>query len=479
MESSNQLTVAYSPQEEVHTPAPADNSLPLILIAGLILPAFLAYALVVTSEAQVLAVVLALLGVAVILARPSWGLVLFVGLIYIRPEETFPSLAGMRLTLAISVVTLIGVYLQIVVNRERFVRSRVNLLLAGFTSWVVVSVLGRSDVSETVEIIVKAVIMVPLALNLIRTRDTYRGLVTALICFTAYLAIYSIYLYFTGGAFQRGEFDQSKATGIFGDPNDLSASIIPGVALSLTRARQTSPLGRAVYWALCGAMIWAIYLTNSRGGMLALLVLASAYIFSFQRNKFLALALASVVAVGILVGGPGRMSQLDTGEASANSRFWFWSNAVSELARDPLRGVGHNLFAEVNGGKVAHNTFVQCFVEVGLPGYFCWIGCLYYCFRRRPRGDQAEEPTEQDRTELLGARLALVGYLAACFWITRTTVPITYLILSLPLACMVACGGKPLLFSLTRSESIQDMKRIAAIALGSIVVIHIMAISLR
>lgn len=476
---SNEFATHYLAPAEAPANRSTETPLSLLLAAGLILPTLLAYALVTTNETQVLAVMLGLLGVTLILARPSWGLVLFVGLVYVRPEETFPVLAGMRFTLAISLVTLIGLYLQLFVNREMFVRTPVNILLLGFTFTVILSIVGKASISETAEQIVKAVILVPLTLNLIRTPDRYQTLVSALIGFTTYLAVYSIYLYFTGSALQRGDFEQSQATGIFGDPNDLSATLVPGLALSLCRFRQARPAARLSYGLLAATTLWALFLCNSRGGILATLVVIAGFLFVYSRYKVVAIGLAVLITMGAMVAGPGRMSQMDTAEGSANSRFWFWSNAVSHLARNPVRGVGYNLFADLNEGKVAHNTFVQCFVEIGLPGYFLWMGCLYYCFRRRARGDEAGDGTPADEADLVGARLALIGYLAACFWISRTYVPTTYLLISLPLAQQISRSTTPFLFNLSREERIQDAKRIVALSLGSVFLIHLIAIGLR
>jgi len=87
--ASNEQQTQYTLQPEVGTAA-APISPVLLLVAGLLLPGLLAYTLVTTNETQVVAVVLGVLGLLVILARPFWGFIFFVGPLYTRPEESFP-----------------------------------------------------------------------------------------------------------------------------------------------------------------------------------------------------------------------------------------------------------------------------------------------------------------------------------------------------------------------------------------------------
>ena len=84
-------------------------------------------------------------------------------------------------------------------------------------------------------------------INLVTTPDKYRVFVSAMLLFTFYLACYSIYLYFTGSALKQQDFQRSQATGIFGDPNDLAATIVGYLAFrrcsrKLSSGRGHSPL---------------------------------------------------------------------------------------------------------------------------------------------------------------------------------------------------------------------------------------------
>jgi O-antigen ligase len=119
------------------------------------------------------------------------------------------------------------------------------------------------------------------------------------------------------------------------------------------------------------------------------------------------------------------------------------------LTAYPLTGVGFGQFPATNGGMTAHNSFVLCFAELGLPGFFCWMGCVYYGFKAMKRPADSKERDDEGAPrpddcpagetalpvldDLAGSRLALASYLVACFWISRTYALPTYVLFCLPI----------------------------------------------
>ena len=149
------------------------------------------------------------------------ALLLFVGLLYVRLEETFPTLTSMRIALGIALVTLLGLWFRLFLNREPVIRTPVNGMIVGFGMVAVLSTLGLGTASMVAPEVCKLVLLVLLIHNLIRTREQYQNMVTTVLVCSGYLALYSIYLYFSGQALQQGELERSQGTGIFGDPNPL------------------------------------------------------------------------------------------------------------------------------------------------------------------------------------------------------------------------------------------------------------------
>ena len=465
-----------APEREAGRNRLATSPLLWVLI-GLVIPALLVYGFAVANELQVFGIAAAVIGLVVILARPFAGLALFVALLYTRPEESIKALAGMHFTLVIALVTFLGMWIHLFLNRERFMRTPLNWMIVGFGCAAFLSSLGHGDSSPALMDFSRLVILMLLVVNLAKTPAHYRSLVTAMLLFTAYLAGYSIYLFFSGGTVMDEGVLRSKATGIFSDPNDLAATFVAGLALTLSRVIQSEKWGRLCYALIAALMVWAIFMTSSRGGLLGLLAVVGGFFFVYQKNKSVAFVLAGFVGVILLVATPGRMTNFDSQESSANSRFVFWDNGIKQLISHPLVGVGYNQFADVNGGFVAHNSFVQCFAETGLLGYFFWLGCIYFCFRRfRPGAAGAERGVSRD---LLGARLALAGYLTACFWITRTYSPVLYLLMTLPICQQLSAAGSGDVFTRAFPERARDWGRIALLCAGSIFFIFCLVLRLK
>ncbi|MGC4043523.1 MAG: O-antigen ligase family protein [Armatimonas sp.] len=293
---------------------------------------------------------------------------------------------------------------------------------------------------------------------------------------TAYLAGYAQYLAATGGGLIQDETLRSRGSGIFGDPNDLSATIVVGISLALFRAREANGWRRALYILLTGFFVYESVMTQSRGGFLAL---TSAFvgfiIFSNFKKSIKIGALVFLAAAFVLASG--RMANFDSSEESANSRFWFWVNGIEHFFQTPVIGIGWRNFLEINGGMTAHNTFVLCFTELGLVGYFFWMGCLYVGFTTPPALRNIFQD-EECRYDLMGARVALGSFLVAVYWISRTYVPIVYIFISLPVVAM-NCYANKIGVELPSSVNSKAAMRIFGICIASIAFIYIMALRLR
>src|SRR5579862_8308400 len=111
----------------------------ILAIVGLLAPAFLAYFIVAGDETQALAGVLGALGLLALVARPYIGMVLFIGLVYIRPEETWPIIATMRLLFIIAGLTVVSTWFHTFIKREHFARTPMNLMITGFMCAAVLS----------------------------------------------------------------------------------------------------------------------------------------------------------------------------------------------------------------------------------------------------------------------------------------------------------------------------------------------------
>jgi hypothetical protein len=177
----------------------------------------------------------------------------------------------------------------------------------------------------------------------------------------------------TGELFQ---VPRMRATGIFGDPNDLSMIIVTSMILCAC-ALFYPPLGliRQALLAPLAFLGYALTLTQSRGGLLALLVGCGVLLYS-RFGIFKAGILSAVVMPAALVAVGGRQANLGSGihGGTGQERAEYWSNGLVVFKQFPLFGVGQGMFPEYNDRRAAHNSFVEAFTELGFFGGMLFLG---------------------------------------------------------------------------------------------------------
>jgi len=272
--------------------------------------------------------------------------------------------------------------------------------------------------------------------------------------------------------------DRVRGLGIFHDPNDLALILVAMLPFLFRKVidREASAPARALSAGAAGWMLYAIRLTNSRGGWLALAVMCAAFAavhLQTPRGRKLAVAAGLLLFAAAVALAPGRMGQYDTKDASARGRWAAWGEGMAMLKRNPAFGVGYGRFTEfADMGKVAHNSFVHCYAETGLFGYFFFVALIMACLMDGhamtrlgldAAGGELGPPSSRDGPpgaspkasaagvasgggggasadaagpgELRGFARALVpsllGYLAACFFLSRTYVVPLYILFGL------------------------------------------------
>src|SRR5262249_54778872 len=130
--------------------------------------------------------------------------------------------------------------------------------------------------------------------------------------------------------------------------------------------------------AVVPVLVWTIFLTDSRGGMLALA--AAVFLLVRRRLGRIGIILGAVAALGFVAFGPSRMSQMSADEESAHGRVVAWQAGLEMIQSSPVWGVGEDQFVE-HHNLTAHNSLVLCLAELGLLGTMFWIGLFYFALR--------------------------------------------------------------------------------------------------
>jgi O-antigen ligase len=167
------------------------------------------------------------------------------------------------------------------------------------------------------------------------------------------------------------------STGILNDPNDLSLILVFGILTCIYFVDSTRGLGRCVWFGPMALFVYGLQLTYSRGGLLNLGI--SLGVLSVVRLGWKKTVVAGVFALPVLAalfGGRQTRFDFSNAESTGQGRVGLWIEGLAEFRRAPLFGIGVGEYYGIIG-HVAHNSFVQTYVEQGFFGGTLFAGGFY------------------------------------------------------------------------------------------------------
>src|SRR5579864_1964657 len=259
-----------------------------------------------------------------------------------------------------------------------------------------------------------------------------------------------------------------RSLGVLNDPNDLAQALLtalPFLGLAWRRGRGLRNSLLVIGPGL--AILYGVYLTRSRGGLLSLVFLI---FFSLLKRfgRLSSILLSGALAVMLVSAGfiGGRGLSLDD---SSYGRLQAWSEGLMMLRSNPILGVGFRNFTD-HHEITAHNSFVLCFAELGLAGYFLWLALLALTIAQLRSLDQrqGDEKPDQHLSRCLARAtlLALSSYLAAGFFLSRTYQITLFLFLAMGVALVAIAkqSGQ----EIYAPRFLHWCPRVAALAIASI-----------
>lgn len=282
---------------------------------------------------------------------------------------------------------------------------------------------------------------------LLATRSTFRTVAWAWLLIMGYVAVYAI---INGG---------TGPGAMLGDENDLALGCATAFPFAFYGFERLSGARRWVSGVIGGLMVVAIVVSYSRGGFVALAVVA-VYCWLASRHKLRGLATVALAASLLIVAAPekGRtgesyMERLHTmfnkDEGTAEGRQFLWTAALNMWKANPILGVGGGNYPFIVGryqptdwdkreylerdwsGSVTHSIYFQVLAEHGSVGIliFSYIVWAHFSTIRRLRRQAASHPgipsdVRRD-VELYGGALggAIAGYCAAGAFLSVTYYP--------------------------------------------------------
>jgi putative inorganic carbon (HCO3(-)) transporter len=417
---------------------------------------------------------------AIVFFKPFFGLLLYIILLYVRPQDFMPALEKMRIMLVLAVVIIFSFFTHNIFRKKaiNLVSPRQSALMIVMLLIVPLSNLSNMQFMAAWEGFNEFLTVFLLFLIILNITDDARKLRT--VCWTLVLCTFAlsangILQHFRGSDLIGNEPTANgriRWIGIFGDPNDLALlinSFFPFVLMNLFDRSVSAPKKTALL-VIGGANILALYYTNSRGGFIALFLIIA--FFSYWRWGLLrGLAIGAVLLAAAVVISPSRMGELSPYEQSASGRVYAWIDGLVMLKSKPLLGIGFQNFAAIHG-RAAHSAFIQCLAELGLIGYFAWLALLYTSIADVVRAGRRSATGEENRyADIL--LLSLIGSLGSAFFLSQAYSPVLYILLALSATTVKHAEIGP---TRPRLLSSWETVRIAVLLGGSILVYKLLAI---
>ncbi len=375
----------------------------------------------------------------------------------IRPEELYPEIAGLRLYLIVIVVNLLAAFPKVaqILLPDELKRGPITVCVVGLLAAAGVSHVAHGRFEPAQEFVPEFAKLIAYYLLLVAVIDrperfrAFLGWQVALIGVVAVIGILQYHDYIDFDAIkpivdrrlddESGELTEAVrmvSSGIFNDPNDLCLLLVFGSFCCLYQATLVEGMLLKVLWAApVGLFGYALMLTQSRGGLLGLLAGAAAWLcarLGWKRTLPLVVVGAPIAILAI----GGRQAQL-SGD-TAHERLMLWASGLAELFASPyhvLTGIGTGEY-EASIGQVAHNSFVQAYVETGLLGGTLFTGAfvLAVWMLFHWRGPNVIDTPLELAAAWPYVLAMIVGYAAGIFSLSRLYSAPTYMCLGLAAA---------------------------------------------
>lgn len=370
---------------------------------------------------------------------------LYVAILLVRPQEWYEPVKGYELVNIVAIPTILVAFIEQGKSRAGsfLMRNRFSQVMLGLFASVMLSQLSRLRISGTIDAVKefgKIAVLFYLVSILVNTPRRLRIMMRVIISCSMLLAYHTYLQVQTGHGFGNiepfGSYDTREfrviGSGIFSDPNDFAMLYIMAMPFVFSLIAAGGSIASKLL-LLCSLppMVYVLFYTKSRGGIIGFCAMFMAYCWLSAKSLLLRVILVVALLSVIAVFGPERARGAYV-EGSASGRVLEWGYGIQMLKDNPLFGFGYMRWPEFSGGMAAHNSLVNCFAELGLVGYACWFTLCFIVVKSVLQVSRAMGRVDRSTRRLAnGLFAALVGYLTAAFFLTRTYNPVLFFLLGM------------------------------------------------
>lgn len=253
------------------------------------------------------------------------------------------------------------------------------------------------------------------------------------------------------------------SVGFFSNAGDFGVAMcVVWPLAAMTFMGETKKIARIIFLVCALCFTAAIFVSSSRGAVVALVVTAAFGWIKNPKRIFAGLLVGLVLLSSVYLVSPAFKSRMESAlhpesDLTANIRLELWKSGLRMFTSHPILGVGPGNFPhfyysehnEVESSKIVtapHNIFIQAASELGLMGLLPVLALMFFLFRinaqtrklLRASGDDAKQRFEYRMSSALD--LALIAFVVSGSFLTVLYYPHLWVLLGLSVATYNCCA---------------------------------------
>ena len=367
------------------------------------------------------------------------GLFLFTTVLYFRPYELIPALAGVSYIALGCALFTIAAYAPSQLALEgtltanlREVKLVLWLGLTGLLSIPLAINPGEAWATFT-DTFLRAVLIFIVIVNVARTERRLMWLIFLSLGAGVFVSLTALDQYRLGNFTVEGYRVAGALGGIFGNPNDMAIHLVSMVPIAVALCLSARNFLKKLIYGSCTVLLVAgTVVTFSRGAFLGLSCAIAVLALKLgRRNRLAMLPLLLAAAIGFFALAPsnysGRLASifdhsLDLND-SASTRQQILTRSIIVALRHPLFGIGMGNFHIMSIHElVSHNAYTQVASEMGLTALVLYVMFMVSPLRRLRQVERetfAERRGKQQRRFYylaIGLQASLIAYMVSSFF---------------------------------------------------------------
>jgi O-antigen ligase len=343
------------------------------------------------------------------------GVLFFLILQYLRPQEFLPFLRGTRIVFY-TMILLLPPWL-VTLQRKKVLRTPTDLFVFFFYVIAVLSYWNywKTHMTLPAQDFGKVFLCYLFVAHVVDTRRKLVG--------TVWMTIIMLFIVALLAGENVGLRGQYASIGMFDNRNDFAYAIAILLPLALAFFVRGDPFSKVVSLGVIVVGVAQLVATGSRGGMLASLFAVLTIPYMLARSKAGKTIMLTLGIIGLLTAFM-MSSRLGTvagyqEDKSAMGRVDIWAQCLSMFKQHAVLGWGYRTWPDLPGTKRdTHSSYLRALVELGVTGLFICVGIVFFAFRVAYRLT-TRAPHPSLRIVALGMSGALVGHAVASLFQTR------------------------------------------------------------